>query len=175
MSTRCEEVVSALATGGPIRRFRARRHIAHCPRCAEARDELRQIAGALAEVPPLTVAQRRLWVAAAGDVIAAESSRASWLRPALAGAFAAVVIGAVGAWWAFRPVGHRPALPPVTHVAPPAAREETVGDVEGLQGSVVALARELDDLRSRADLLDARKEVDALMARLASRGGSSGL
>jgi hypothetical protein len=175
MSTRCEEVVSALATGGPFRRFRARRHIARCPRCAEARDELRQIAEALAEVPLLTAAQRRLWVAAAGDVITAEPSRVWWLRPALAGAFAAVVIAAVGVWWAFRPVGHRPGLPPVTRVAPPAAREETVGEVQSLRGSVVALAQELDDLRSRADLLDARKDVDALMARLASRGGSTGL
>jgi hypothetical protein len=175
MNTRCEEVVSAMATGGPIRRWRARRHVARCPRCAEARNELRQIAEALAEVPPLTVAQRRLWVAAAGDVITAEPSRVSWLRPALAGAFAAAVIAVVGVWWAFRPVNHRPGLPPVTRVSPPAAREEAVGDVESLRGSVMALARELDDLRSRADLLDARKEVDALMARLASRGGSSGL
>jgi hypothetical protein len=136
---------------------------------------LRQIAEALTDVPPLTAAQRRLWVAAAADVITAEPPRASWLRPALAGAFAATVIAAVGVWWAFRPLGHRPGLPPVVRVAPPAARDETVRDVEGLRGSVVALAQELDDLRSRADLLDARKEVDALMARLASRGGSSGL
>ena len=40
---------------------------------------------------------------------------------------------------------------------------------------VVDLAQELDDLRRRADLLDARKDVDVLMARLVPRGGSSGL
>jgi hypothetical protein len=63
----------------------------------------------------------------------------------------------------------------VADVDPTAVREETRRDVEGLRGGVVALAQELDDLRRRADLLDARKEVDALMARLAPRGGSSGL
>jgi hypothetical protein len=60
-------------------------------------------------------------------------------------------------------------------VDPPVVREEALREVEGLRGGVVALAQELDDLRRRADLLDTRREVDALMARLAPRGGSGGL
>lgn len=175
MSIRCEEVVAALTTGGPIRRRRALRHAARCPRCAAARDELRQVAEALADVPSLTVAQCRLWVAAAGDETAAEPSRAWWFRPALTGALATVVLGAVGVWWASRPVDLRLGPPTVAAVDITAVREETHRDVEGLRGGVVALARELDDLRRRADLLDARKDVDALMARLVPQGGSNGL
>jgi hypothetical protein len=177
MRTRCEETVTALATGGPIRRWRARWHAARCPRCAAAWDELRQLASALADTPPLAVAERRLWVAAAEDEdeVSSGPSRAWWSRPALAGALSAVVLGAVGVWWSCRPVDHRPGPPALADVELPAVREQTLRDVEGLRGDVVALAHELDDLRRRAELLDARKEVDALMARLAPRGGSSGL
>ena len=175
MSTRCEEEVAALVTGGPVRRWRARRHAAHCPRCAAARHELRRVAEALAAVAPLTAVQRRLWLAAAGDEIPAGSSWAWWSRPALAGVVTAVVVGAVGVWWAFRPADRRQGPPAVAGVNPPAVGRETLRDVKGLRGGVVALARELDDLRRRADLLDARKEVEALTARLAPRAGSSGL
>ncbi len=175
MSTRCEEVVAALATGGAIRRWRARRHTARCPRCAAARDELRQVAEALGEVPPLTAAQRRLWSTAAGSEIAMGPSRASWFRPALGGALAALVLVAVGAWWAFRPVDLRKGPPAIAEVEPSAVQQEALRDVEGLRGEVVALGQELEDLRHRADLLDARKELDALMARLGPPGGSRGL
>lgn len=173
MSNRCEEVVAALATGGPIRRWEARRHAARCPRCAAAWDELRQVAEALADVAPLTAAQRRLWVAAAGDKTPTGRLWVSWFRPALAGGLAAVIVGAVAVRWAFRPVDRQQGSPSVADVNPPAVREGTFGDVEGLRGRVVALAQELDELRGRADLLDARKDVDVLMARLAPRGGSS--
>lgn len=175
MSTRCEKVVAAMVTGGPIRRWQAGWHAARCPRCAAARDELRQVAGALAEETPLTAPQRRLWIAATGDEPTAEPSRAWWSRPALAGALAAVVLGAVGVWWAVQPVDHQQGSPAMANVDPPAVREGTSRDVEGLRGRVVALSRELDELRGRADLLDARKDAEALMARLAPRGESSGL
>jgi len=175
MSTRCEQVVAALATGGAIRRWRARRHAARCPRCTAARDELRRVAEALAEVPRLTAAQRWLWAAAAGDEITVGPTPALWFRPALAGSLAALVVVAVGAWWAFRPVDLRQGPPAIADVDPSAVRQETLRDVEGLRGEVVALAQELEDLRRRADLLDARKEVDALLARLGPRGGSRGL
>ena len=176
MSTRCEEVVAALATGGPIRRWRARRHAARCPRCAAAREELRQVALTLADVPPLTARpasaldRGRRWRdhrgAVADVVVSAGPGRG---------------VGRGGPWSPSGP-GGRPvrwiadrARRPSRRSSPPAVRKETLRDVEGLRGGVVALSRELDDLRRRADLLDARKEVDALMARLGPRGGSSGL
>jgi hypothetical protein len=99
-----------------------------------------------------------------------------WSRPALAGVLAAVIVGAAnGVWWAFRPVDRRQVPPAVVDVNPPVVREGTSRDVEGLRSCVVDLAQELDDLRGRADLLDARKDVAALMARLAPGGGSGGL
>ena len=63
----------------------------------------------------------------------------------------------------------------VVDVKPQAGSREPLAEVEGLRGGVIALAAELDDLGRRADLLDARREVDALMRRLAPRGASSGL
>jgi hypothetical protein len=174
MSIRCEEVVAAMATGGPIRRWRARRHAARCTRCATARDELKRVAETLADVAPLTLAQRRLWVAAAGDEISKVPLWTWWFRPALAGVLIAVIAGAVGVWRAFRPVDRLQA-PAVVQVTPPGVKEGTLRDTEGLRSRVVDLAQELDDLRARAELLDARKNAAALMARLAPPGVSSGL
>jgi hypothetical protein len=175
MSTRCEKVVAAMATGGPFRRWRAMRHAARCPHCAAARDKLRQVALALADVPPLTDAQRRLWAAAAVTEFTAEPARAWWLRPAMAGAFATVILIAAGVWWASRPWKLRPAPPGIASVPPPTVNEETLPEVDVLRGDVVALARELDELLRRAELLEARKDVEALMARLAPPSGASGL
>jgi hypothetical protein len=174
MINRCERAIAAMAIGGPIRRWQAMRHAARCPRCAAVRDELRQVAEALADVPPLNDAQRRLWAAAA-DELRKEPSLAFRLKPALAGALAAVILVGVGVWWMSRPQKLPPAPEGVASVEPPPAKQETLGEMEGLRGDVVALGRELDDLRHRAELLDARKDVDALMARLTTHNGPSGL
>jgi len=136
---------------------------------------LRKVAETLAEVPPLTTAQRRLWATAASDQIAAGPSREYWFRPVAAIALAALVLVAVGAWWALRPVDLRKGPPAVAELEPSAVRREALRDVEGLRGGVVALAQELEDLHRRADLLDARKDVDSLIAQLGPRGGSRGL
>jgi hypothetical protein len=175
MSLRCEEFAAALRTGGPIARFRARRHAGCCPRCASVRDDLDRIADSLAEVAPLTAYERRIWAAGAGDELAPEPSRTRWLRPALAGVLAATFLAAAWTWWATRPIDWGARLPPVVDVNPPAGTPESLAGVEGLRGSVVALAAELDDLGRRAELLDARKDVDALLARLTPRPASSGL
>ena len=100
MSMRCEEVVAAMATGGPIRRWRARRHAARCPRCAAARDELRQVAEALAGSTP---ADRRPAPALGRGRRRARSRRSlrghgGSGRP-WPGRLAAVVLGAIGVWW----------------------------------------------------------------------------
>ena len=145
------------------------------PALALTREELRQVAAALADVPPLTAAQRRLWVAVAGDEVPAEPTPPWRFRPALAGALAAAVMGVIVVWWALRPVDLRQGPPVVADVDASAVKQEALRDVEGLRGSVVGLAQELDDLRRRAELLDARKDVDALIARLDTRGESRGL
>jgi hypothetical protein len=171
MSPHCEDIVAALATGGPLRRWRARRHAARCPRCAAVRDELERLAETLAEATPLTAAERRLWAASPGDAIAAAPSRPRRFRPALAGILAAALLGAVAAWWVSRP-NQQPRL---AGVRPPSVPGVAPRDVERLRGNVVALVHELDDLGRRADLLDARKDVEELLKRLAPRAPARGL
>jgi hypothetical protein len=93
----------------------------------------------------------------------------------MAGALGAMILVAVGVWWTSRPHKLRFDPPGIPSAVPSAVAEEMPRDVDRLRVDVVALARELDDLRRRAELMDARKDVDALMARLAPPGGSSGL
>src|SRR6185437_12153617 len=114
---------------------------------------------ALADVAPLTAVQRALWVAAAGDESPAPPSWVRWFRPALTGLLAAAIAGAVGVWWMFRPVDRHPGRRAIVDVTPSPAKEATPQDVARLRGRVVALARELEQLRERADLLDARNDV----------------
>jgi hypothetical protein len=173
MKNLCDEIVAALTTGGPIHRWRARRHAARCPRCAAMQDALAQVAEALAEAPALTAAERALWSAAAERE---QSEKPAWvipLRPALAGALAAGILGVVCVWWAVHTPQKAPSQPNVAVVERPPTQETT--DVKSLRGEAVALAQELDQLSRRADLLDARKDVDALMARFAARAGASEL
>lgn len=175
MNPSCEKVMAALVAGGLIRRFWALRHAGRCPHCARARDELKPIAETLREVPPLTAAERRLWAAVAGDDRTREPARAWWLLPAVAGTLAALLLAAAGAWRMFRPVDRGVDPPPVAQGEPRAGTPKRLPEVENLRGNVLALASELDELKRRAELLDARREVEALMARLASRGAASGL
>src|SRR5262249_39614822 len=130
---------------------------------------------ALAVVPPLTAAERQLWIGAADAGDQGAASRRLWLRPGLIGATAAAFLSAVGAWWVFRPPAHRTGPPAIADVHRPAGSAQAIGDVQELREGVIALGQELDDLRRRAELLDTRREVDELMARLAPKAGSSGL
>jgi hypothetical protein len=171
MSNPCDNFVAAFASGGPIRRWRALRHAHRCPRCAATRDALRQVTEALTEVQPLTGAERGLWLAAAGSELPDMPSLVWWVRPALA----ATIVVALGALWAVRHMEHRDGAPTVVDVQPPPTIKTNSPNLGGLRVRVVALAQELDDLRARADLLDARKDIDALTAQLASRHAPSGL
>ena len=174
MSMHCKEVAAALATGGAIRRWRAAAARRPLPAAALTREELRQVAAALADVPPLTAASTALGRGRRGR------------GPGRADAAMAVPAGP--GWGAGRgghgrncrlvalcPVDLRQGPPVVADVDASAVKQEALRDVEGLRGSVVGLAQELDDLRRRAELLDARKDVDALIARLDTRGESRGL
>jgi hypothetical protein len=87
---------------------------------------------------------------------------------------AAAVLGALGTWWVLRSVDLRSGPPAVADAVPPSDKQATLRDVESLRSDVEALAHQLDDLRRRADLLDARKKADALMARLVRVNESSG-
>jgi hypothetical protein len=168
---KCDDVAAALTTGGWLRRLRARRHATGCPRCAALCDDLRQITRTLADVPPLTDAHRRLWAA-----VAVEPPRRRILRPvpiAAALGFGFLVLTALGLWWTWQPKVVKFQVVPVARADD--RKPETLRAVEGLRGDVVLLGRELDDLRRRADLLDARREIEALWLRLPPRGNAKGL
>jgi hypothetical protein len=81
---RCDRAVTLLATGGLLGRWRARRHVARCSRCAAEAARIQQIARELSATEPLTAAQRALWSSASTE----HRPSMSWsvrYRPALLG------------------------------------------------------------------------------------------
>jgi hypothetical protein len=170
---RCDRVLSSLATGGAIARWRARRHVARCPRCAEAQSQLREIARELAETPPLTAAQRALWTAAGTEP---RSSRPWRVRAFAAGlAAAATVVAAFGLkYWGpqlgdggNQTIALRVApQPPVPSAVEPSERGKLASE---MLAKVDRLDHELAELRREGDLLDVRKDAEALWARYAPR------
>jgi hypothetical protein len=164
---RCNQFLPALTTGGVIRRWRANRHAARCPRCGPIRVEIRQLETDLSAVPTLTSAQRALWTAVA-DGHPAVGLPSFWrLSPRLAAAAALVAMLAFLAW--------QQARPPVVRTAPVTAPVMADRELDGLRANLDQLDHELANLRRQADLLDARREVDALAARFAPRERRSGL
>ena len=173
----CDRVLSSLATGGVLARWRARRHVARCQRCAEVQIQLREISRALAEAPPLTAAQRALWTAAGSDPTASRS----WpLWVPLAGlAAAAVLLAAIGLrLWGPQPGGGEgqsnlvEVVPRPPAPSPPQPSERDKLAIEML-AKVDRLDRELAELGREAELLDVRKDADSLWERYAPRKPST--
>jgi hypothetical protein len=166
----CDRAITLLTTGGPLGRWRTRRHVARCPHCAAEADRLRRITRELSIVEPLSAAQRALWSSASTDPRPSASRPPRIRRPLVAGWAAAVVLllAANLAWkWARGP-GPRP---PVVIADPPASpdlgvRPETVRELDGLAMKLRALSRDLALLRGRAELLDERKEAESLARRV---------
>ncbi len=174
---KCDRVLSSLATGNAVARWRAQRHVARCLRCAEAQIQLQEIARELAEVPPLTAAQRALWTAAGTEPTAARPWQ-SWVNRAALVA-AAVLIVAIGLkLWGPRPGGRRvePMIakaaprPPAPSLIQPSKHGELVNE---MLAKVDRLDQELAELRREGDLLDVRKDADALWDRYARRKPST--
>ncbi len=174
---KCDRVPSSLATGNVVARWRARRHVARCLRCAEAQTQLREITRVLAQAPPLTAAQRALWTAA-GTEFAASRPRRMWAyRAGLAAA--AVLLAAIGLKiWGPQPGGGG-ARPQVVKVAPqppvpfPARPSERGKLANEMLAKVDRLDHALAELRREGDLLDVRKDADALWDRYAPRKRST--
>jgi hypothetical protein len=168
---KCDQVLSSLATGSAVARWRARRHVARCVRCAEAQIQLREITQALAEAPPLTAAQRANWTAASTEPTASRPRRA-WVYGA--GLMAAtVLLGAIGLkLWGPQPVGGAVRLL-IARMAPqpPAPSPVQPSEHGNLANEMLAkvdrLDHELAELRREGDLLDVRKDADALWNRYA--------
>jgi hypothetical protein len=150
---RCDHVPPRLTSVNPVARWSARRHLAECPICG--RD--RAIIEGLGDIPPLPARYRSLWLAAAVP-------RPRTFRRTLA-LVAAVLVGAITGLLAIPLLAPRHDRPPIvtnnpeSPVIPLAQRE-----LDGLRAALDPLDGELADLRRRADLLDARRDADRLLA-----------
>jgi hypothetical protein len=173
----CEKVLAALATGGLVARCRARRHVAGCRDCADAERRLREITRALACAPPLTAAQRALWAAASTEAAASRRWQA-WVYP-LGLAAAAVLFGVIALKLWVPQLGGGDDRLRITNVVPePPAVSPVQGSERGkLADEMLAkldrLDRELTDLRRAGDLLDVRKDADALWEQYSPRKRST--
>jgi hypothetical protein len=171
---RCDDVLAALATRGLFGRWRARWHVARCPRCATAIDDFERLVGELSAAPALTTAERQLWLRACDDVPLARSVWPRSLRPAFAGAVAALLLLTGGIWLKSRSAHVK--IPPtvVVVVDTEVAKALSLREVEEIRAGVVALGRELDQLQREADMLDARRDADALELQFAPRTAFNG-
>jgi hypothetical protein len=158
----CDKVLSALAAGGFFGRLPARRHAAHCPRCATVINDLKGLVSELSAVPPMTPAERRLWLRACDDVPLVSRFWPRLTRPALAAAVAAVLLVSVGIWLISRSAHLKSSPTVVTVFDSEIVKASALSEVEEMQSGIAALSRELDELQREADLLDARREADAL-------------
>jgi hypothetical protein len=166
---KCDKVLSALATRRFFSRWRARRHASRCPRCAAVIIDLDNLVSELSAVPALTSAERQRWLRACNDVPMVTRFWPRLTRPALAAAVFAGVVVSVGIWLKSRPVYLKTSPTVVTVVDAKVARASSLREVEEIRTGVVALIGELDQLRREADLLDARRDADALELRFAPR------
>jgi hypothetical protein len=194
---KCDQALDALATGGVFRRWLAARHLARCPKCSEQAAGLRQIVEALSDVPPLTESQRQSWMKAADEAplvsespgwhalakcehgstrTHAHTSREHATRPILRGVAGVLLLISLfySTHWFTRHL-FLPQKPPIiAAIDPIVIKQTTLRDLDTLQVKSSSLSRELDDLLCEVDLLDARRDVEALQLQLASLGERRG-
>lgn len=172
----CQDFLPNLETGGPLKRFKAKRHAAACPRCAAIHGRLRQLKDELSRGTPLTDAQRRKWQDALPPLpqVAPESVRsprpfAAWpsRQLAWAAAGAAVLLLTAGVAWQngfFDRPDKQVAVEPGEHGDPivepqPELPLYSGGEIAQLRTNFSQLGDELDRLNELTQLLDARHEV----------------
>jgi hypothetical protein len=165
---KCDRAIEMLATGTAVGRWMARRHSARCSRCAAEAVRITALSRALAAVEPITPAQRALWSSASTEPRRGEA-RTPWSRRVGLAATAAVfVLCAVLTFVTFRPSPLK--NPPValivnTEIAPPPASLELSQELDSLTSGLRSLAQELVQLSRRAELLDERRDAEALARR----------
>jgi hypothetical protein len=170
---KCNQALDALATGGFVQRWLAARHLARCPNCSEQAQALGQIVDALSDVPPLTESERRSWMKAAEveSAIPVGPRIPIFDRVAIA---ASLLLACVFLWSIRTYQSDRPRPPIVVAIDPVVIKQATLRDLDTLQGKTSTLSRDLDDLLREVDLLDARRDVEALQLQFASLGVRAG-
>ncbi len=124
----------------------------------------------LSTVPSLTETDRRLWLRARDDFPPVSSARPWFVPAAFVSAVAALLLVSLGIGLTWRSISSRKThVTVVVVVAPEIVKASTLREVENIQIGVGALARELDELGHEADLLDARRNADALALQFAPR------
>jgi hypothetical protein len=151
---RCDHVPRRLTSRSPVARWRARRHLAECPICGPDR----AIIEGLADVPPLPDSHRALWLAAG------RGAHPRPIRRDLALIAALLVIATTAALTAPLLMTNPGPPPRVADNPGPPAGPPILVELDGLRAALDPIDRELADLRRRADLLDARRDADRLLA-----------
>ena len=168
---KCDRAIEVLATGTVLGRWMARRHAARCPRCAAEAARIARLADALGAVEPITPAQRALWSSASIEPRRGEAITPWSRRIRLAATAAVFVLCAVLTFVAFRASPLKiPIHPPValtvnTGTAPPQASPELNQELDSLTSGLQSLSQELVQLSRRAELLDERRDAEALVRR----------
>jgi hypothetical protein len=125
-----------------------------------------QITRELTEAPPLTAAQRARWTAAGSEPTASRPWRVLVYRAGLVAA--TVVLGAIGLkLWGPQPgAGSAPSTIAKVAPRPPVPNPIQTSEHDNLANEMLAkvdrLDHELAELRREGDLLDVRKDADAL-------------
>jgi hypothetical protein len=186
---KCDEFLPAMETGGPLRRWRARRHAARCLRCAavlakwvSVKDELPSI---VRDPTPLTDWERSVWMRAAemGQSREASPAAVAWRMPwprvagVLAAAACAVTIAVVIVRQKPTAIVDRPQPTGTTTTTSPAAElsrvvsavnvqaSDQAAELAGLSEDVRQLADELQALRRKAERNSARQQVALTLSR----------
>lgn len=183
---RCDEFLPAIATGGVVRRRLARRHTATCPACAAALAGYEAMTRRLADAPPLSARERRLWTRAADGSEARLPARrwVGWRLPVTAGLAVAAGVVVVLIVLAGRPdstpafVKGDPTATPTTNVGgePPgrvtanqAVAVDPAAEMSRLSAGADRLEAELLRLRRKAERASARREVAMVLDRFDRR------
>jgi hypothetical protein len=137
-------------------------------------NDFQRIVEELSAVPPLTEPERQLWMRDCDEVPLARSARPRFARPVFVGAVAAALPFSVGIWLTWRAVSWKTSPTVILVVDTEVAKASSLREVEEIRAGVVVLVRELDELQREADLLDARRDADALELRFAPRTAFNG-
>ncbi|MFN0016755.1 MAG: hypothetical protein ACKVP0_00765 [Pirellulaceae bacterium] len=182
----CEDFLEALVSSEVPQQSEARDHVNSCSNCAKLAEIHARLQHDLASSEPLPQRMRAIWQAAADESmpntsiaqrlqvqLASEGRNfsrqlrsQSYVLPLAAATVAAILIFLPLAFWFV--VGDRMAVQPgLGHQPPPQVAVHPIdatAELDELLAQVNALEVELNAAASRAQLLDARREADVLLA-----------
>jgi hypothetical protein len=163
----CDEFLAAQETGGALARWRARRHAAHCPRCAALAAKFAAAKELLAGPEPLSPRARWLWKQAAEEPAGrpAVSLNRSFFAFLLAAAACVALLVILPKLTGHQPGGPIKSPTPIVEVPKPPAERPTVvvidpkQELAQLSEAVDRLDEEIKQLRLDAQRADARRQV----------------